>query len=103
MGTEGTALTSVRKRLDKVLNELSTMTVEPDEKASGNVAAELKVIKAAFKESEHYPVCCFRYDAANRIVCDFAGPLALEQFMKKCRECQTHIRGALLHLQMDEA
>jgi len=40
-------LTSIKKRLDYVLNELSLMGTEPNEKASSNVAAQLSIIKGA--------------------------------------------------------
>jgi hypothetical protein len=92
-------MTSLKKRLDNVLNELSTMDIEPNEEASGNVAAELSIIKGAFKESRLYPVCCFTYDAGSRIVCDTCGPLASEEFMEKCRACQAQIKEALAILQ----
>lgn len=88
-------MTSLKKRLDNVLNELSAMDAELDEEASGNVAAELSIIKGAFKESQRYPVCCFTYDAGKRIVCDTCGPLAAEAFMEKCRACQAQIKKAL--------
>ncbi len=91
----GIRLTSLKKRLDNVLNELSSMDTEPDEEVSGNVVAELSIIKGAFKESEHYPVCCFTYDSASRIVCDTYGPLMSEAFMAKCRVCQAQIKEAL--------
>ena len=92
-------MTSLKKRLDNVLNELSNMDTEPDEEASGNVVAELSIIKGAFKESERYPVCCFTYDAGSRIFCDTCGPLATEAFMEKCRACQAQIKEALAILQ----
>ena len=92
-------MTSLKKRLDNVLNELSTMDTEPDEEAAGNVVAELSIIKGAFKESDRYPVCCFTYDACSRIVCDICGPLASEAFMDKCRPCQAQIKEALSILQ----
>jgi len=74
------------------------MDTEPDLEASGNVAAQLSIIHSAFKESEDYPVCCFSYDAESRILCDSNGPLALAEFMKKCRVCQTQIKEALAQL-----
>ena len=92
-------MTSIKKRLDYVLNELSNMGSEPDEEASKSVAAQLSIIKGAFKESERFPVCCFTYDACSRIVCDVNGPLASEEFMKKCRQCQAKIKEALLTLE----
>ncbi|MCL4430445.1 MAG: hypothetical protein M1167_06800 [Chloroflexi bacterium] len=92
-------MTSLKKRLDNVLNELSTMDTELDEETSGNVAAELSIIKGAFKQSERYPVCCFTYDAGSRIICDTCGPLPTEAFMEKCRVCQAQIKEALSILQ----
>ena len=88
-------MTSIKKRLDYVLNELSVMDSEPDEEASGSVASQLSIIKGAFKESDQYPVCCFTYDAFRRIVCDACGPLSSEEFMKKCKQCQAQIKEAL--------
>jgi len=88
-------MNSLKKRLDNVLNELSSMKTEPDEETSGNVVAELSIIRGAFKESQLYPVCCFTYDAGARIVCDTCGPLASEAFMKKCRVYQKQIKEAL--------
>ncbi len=91
-------MTSIKKRLDYVLNELSTMPTEFDEETSGNVAAELSIIKSAFKESDRCPVCCFDYDSNFRIVCDVHGPLPSEEFMKKCKQCQAQIKQALTFL-----
>ena len=97
----GKGLTSLKKRLDHLLTELSCIGVEPNEEASSNVVAELAIIKGAFKESAYFPVCCFRYDVHSRIVCDVNGPLAIEQFMAKCRDCQAQIKEALLSLQIN--
>jgi hypothetical protein len=91
-------MTSLKKRLDYVLDQLSQMDTEPDFESSGNVATQISIIKGAFKESEHYPVCCFRYDEESRIVCDSNGPLALAEFMKKCVVCQAQIKEALAQL-----
>ena len=91
----GIGLTSIKKRLDYVLNELSVMDSEPNEQVSNNVAAELSIIKGAFRESDRFPVCCFTYDASSKIVCDVNGPLSSEEFMKKCRQCQAQIKLAL--------
>lgn len=88
-------MTSIKKRLDYVLNELSSMDTEFDEEASSSVAAQLQIIKEAFKESDRYPVCCFNFDACSRIVCDVNGPLSKEEFMKKCKACQAQIKQAL--------
>ena len=72
---------------------------EPNEEATKSVATQLSIIKGAFKESDRYPVCCFTYDKCSRIVCDVNGPLAVEEFMKKCRQCQAKIKEALLTLE----
>jgi hypothetical protein len=95
----GKRMSSLKKRLDNVLNELAAMDTEPDMETSGNAAAELSIIKGAFKESQRYPVCCFTYDAGKRIVCDTCGPLPSEAFMEKCRACQAQIKEALSLLQ----
>ncbi len=91
----GEGLTSIRKRLDNVLNELSNLGREPDEKACGNIAAELAIIRGAFKESYQFPVCCFTYDANGKVICDMNGPFAIEEFMNKCRLCQAQIKEIL--------
>ncbi len=91
-------MTSVRKRLDHVVDELNGMGTEPDEEASDNVIAELSVITAAYKESKSVPMCCFKYDVNSNVLCDVAGPLALEQFMEKCKQCQAQIKNVLVNL-----
>ena len=94
-------MTSVRKRLDHVLNELDAMGTETDEQTAKNVVTELTVIKGAYKETEHAPMCCFRYDAEQKIICDVTGPLEQKQFMEKCKECQAQIKTVLVHLKTD--
>jgi hypothetical protein len=91
-------LTSVRKRLDHVLSELESMGTETNEEASNNVIAELKVINGAYRETKDVPMCCFRYNGEQKIICDIAGPLEHERFMEKCRECQDHIKKVLVNL-----
>jgi hypothetical protein len=76
----------MKKRLDYVLDQLSTMDAEPNMEASGSVAAQLSIIKGAFKESNKCPVCCFDYDSSARIICDVNGPLPTEEFMQKCKQ-----------------
>lgn len=88
-------MTSIKRRLDYVLDEFSQLGSELDEKRSGSVAAQLAIIKGAFKESDRYPVCCFTLDDSSRFVCDVNGPLGAEEFMEKCRECQAQIKRAL--------
>jgi hypothetical protein len=97
----GDTVTSVKRRLDHVLNELDTIGTESDEVTAKNVIAELKVIKSAYKETKHAPMCCFRYDAQQRIVCDVTGPLDHEQFMEKCKQCQAQIKKVLINLNTD--
>lgn len=94
-------MTSVRKRLDHVLLELDSMSIEADEEASGNVIAELKVIEGAYRETKNAPMCCFDYDGEHRIVCDIAGPLEHERFMEKCRQCQAQIGQMLVNLKIN--
>ncbi|HMK93795.1 MAG TPA: hypothetical protein VK536_00190 [Candidatus Limnocylindrales bacterium] len=92
-------MTSIKKRLDYVLNELSNLDTEPDHETSDNVVAALSIIKEAFRESEQCPACCFTYDDRQRIVCDVNGPLPFKEFMKKCKVCQAQIKQALSLLQ----
>ncbi len=94
-------MTSLKKRLDNILNELGLLGSEPDEKASCNIVAELSVVKEAFKESANFPVCCFRYDAESKVVCDVEGPLDLDEFMAKCKQCQAGIKKLLSCLKTD--
>ncbi len=91
-------MTSAKKRLDHVLVELDSLGTEPDEETSRNIIAELSVINSVYRDSERVPMCCFRYDADRRIVCDVAGPLELPEFMEKCRQCQAQIKHTLKHL-----
>jgi hypothetical protein len=94
----GEGFTSIKKRLDNVLDVLSSLGVEPDEHTASNAAAQLAVIKDAFKESRKVPVCCFSYDNCSRIICDVHGPLDAKQFMMKCRQCQAQIKQTLRFL-----
>ena len=75
------------------------MGTEPEIENANNVAAQLAIIKNAFKESETSPTCCFKYDANHNLLCDVIGPLNAEQFMKECRNCQSTIKNTLAHLQ----
>ncbi len=95
-GVEG--LTSIKKRLDHLLSQLSIMGIELDEEASGNAVAQLAIITGAFKESSQFPVCCFSYDNQARIRCDSNGPLGREEFMEKCAKCQAQIKAAIQNL-----
>jgi len=91
-------LTSVRKRLDHVLNELDLLSSEPNEKTVNNIIVELAIIKKAYKTSQQVPMCCFRYDTDRRVVCDVVGPLSSEQFMQECKRCQVQIKTLLAEL-----
>lgn len=91
-------MTSVKKRLDHVIVELDSMGTETDEQTAKNVIAELVVIKGAYKETKRAPMCCFRYDAEQKIICDVTGPLDHKQFMEKCQECQAQIKTVLVNL-----
>jgi hypothetical protein len=94
-------MTSVKKRLDHVLNEIDSMGTKPNMVAAKNVVAELKVIKGAYHETNRAPMCCFRCDNENNLACDFVGPLDKEHFMEKCRQCQTQIKTVLVNLKID--
>ena len=92
-------ITSIKRRLDHLIDQLSTMGAEPDPKAAGNAAAQLAIICGAFHESAKSPVCCFIYDSEKRIFCDSFGPLGQEEFMQKCTKCQSQIKQTLSLLQ----
>jgi hypothetical protein len=62
-----------------------------DEETANNVVAQLYVINGAFRETERAPMCCFKYDAEKRVICDVIGPLPMDDFMKKCKQCQKQI------------
>jgi hypothetical protein len=94
-------MTSVRKRLDNVLKELDAMDTRLDEEAVRNVMVQLWVVRSAFRETEKSPMCCYRYNLEAQVTCDTTGPLELEQFMKKCRQCQTQIKRVLVNLEAD--
>ena len=81
-------MTSVKKRLDHVIVELDAMGTETDEETAKNVIAELKVIKGAYKETKRAPMCCFRYDVQQKIICDVTGPLDHEQFMENAENAK---------------
>ena len=74
------------------------MGTETDEQAAKNVIAELVVIEGAYKETKHAPMCCFRYDEEQKIICDVTGPLEQKQFMEKCKQCQAQIKSVLVNL-----
>jgi len=101
MGRGDSQTTSIKRRLDHVLKELDALNVEPNEKATRNIATELAIIKSAFRETKHSPMCCFDYDRNFKISCDIAGPLAQEEFMGKCRQCQAQIKQTLQALHAD--
>ncbi len=94
-GWEERRVTSLKKRLDYVLEALSALGTEPDGETADNIAAQLSIIEGAFRESADSPVCCFRLDAQSQFVCDCNGPLNRAEFMKKCRVCQAQIKQAL--------
>jgi hypothetical protein len=77
------------------------MGTEPDETTAKNVIAELKIINGAYKETRHAPMCCFRYDAEQKIHCDVTGPLEHKLFMEKCKVCQAQIKTVLVNLKTD--
>jgi hypothetical protein len=94
-------VTSIKRRLDHVLNELDAMGTETNEETAKNVVIELKVIKGAYKETKQAPTCCFRYDGEQNTFCDVTGPLEHKQFMEKCKQCQAQIKTVLVNLNTD--
>jgi hypothetical protein len=94
-------VTSVRKRLDHVIEELSNLGSEPNEETANNIATEIEVIKGQYKDSERVPMCCFRFDSKQRVLCDAQGPLELNEFMTGCRNCQEKIKTVLSKLKTD--
>ncbi len=93
-------MTSLKRRLDCVLDQLALLDTETDEETSSNIAAQISIIQGAFRESENCPICCFRYNTQRQVLCDCQGPLTIKEFMKKCRDCQAQIKETLVMLQI---
>ncbi len=96
-------MTSVKKRLDRVLNELGTLGTEADETTAKNIIAQLQIVAGAYRETQTSPMCCFYYDANQNIACDVAGPLSPEEFMQTCKACQAQIKTVLSNLNTDSS
>jgi len=66
-------MTSLKKRLDNILNEISI------------IGREINV-------SGHSPPCCLVFHENDRISCDVLGPLPKEQFFQECSKCKARIK-----------
>ncbi len=93
-------MTSIKKRLDNVLNELDCIGIELDEEKAKNIMAQLRIVKGAYRQTQNAPMCCFHYDADQKLCCDMIGPLEKEAFMQECKACQAHIRDVLANLEV---
>ncbi|MFQ6074022.1 MAG: hypothetical protein ACE5KC_02270 [Candidatus Bathyarchaeia archaeon] len=69
-------MTSLRKRLDNILYELT-------------------VIREALKESSRYPPCCLAIHNDGKVSCDVAGPLPEDEFLKECEKCRARIKNLM--------
>jgi hypothetical protein len=69
----GSIMTSLRKRLDNILNELS-------------------IISDEISVSDASPPCCLVFHRNNLISCDVLGPLPREQFLLECSKCKARIK-----------
>jgi hypothetical protein len=63
-------LTSLRKRLENVLTEIS-------------------IIRDALRESG--PPCCLKF-FGKMISCDWIGPLEEKEFLRECKKCREEIK-----------
>ena len=70
---KGPVMTSLRKRLDNVLNELS-------------------IISREISVSDQAPPCCLVFHKNDLISCDALGPLPREQFLLECSKCKARIK-----------
>ena len=69
----GSMMTSLRKRLDNILNELS-------------------IINNEISVSDQSPPCCLVFHKNNLISCDVLGPLPREHFLLECSKCKARIK-----------
>lgn len=76
-------MTSLKKRLD-------------------NVLAELTIIREGLDASSRYPSCCLTIHTNNKISCDIFGPLPEEKFLKECQKCKDKIKKILAHFNLEK-
>jgi len=69
----GSMMTSLRKRLDNILDELS-------------------IISDEISVSDQSPPCCLVFHKNDLISCDVLGPLPKEQFLLECSKCKARIK-----------
>jgi len=70
---KGPVMTSLRKRLDNVLNEIS-------------------IISKKISVSDQVPPCCLVFHENDLVSCDVLGPLPKEQFLLECAKCKARIK-----------
>jgi len=80
---KGFRMTSLKKRLDNVLTELT-------------------IIRQGLDRSGRYPSCCLTVHNDGTIRCDVIGPLAEKRFLKECEKCQAQIKNLLIRINLDE-
>ena len=66
-------MTSLKKRLDNILNEIS-------------------IINREINVSGQSPPCCLVFHKNDRISCDVLGPLPKEQFLQECSKCKASVK-----------
>jgi len=76
---KGSVMTSLRKRLDNVLNEIS-------------------IISKEIHVSGQSPPCCLVFHENDLISCDVLGPLPKERFLLECSECKARIKRLIDHI-----
>lgn len=70
---EVSEMTSLKKRLDSILNEIST-------------------ISKAIRVSGNSPPCCLVFHENDLISCDVLGPLPKDRFLSECSKCKARIK-----------
>jgi len=66
-------MTSLRERLDNILNEIS-------------------IISKEIYVSGQSPPCCLVFHENDLVSCDALGPLPKEQFLLECSKCKARIK-----------
>ncbi|UCE29454.1 MAG: hypothetical protein JSV85_01625 [Candidatus Bathyarchaeota archaeon] len=75
-------MTSLRKRLD-------------------NVIAELTIIKDVLDRCNKSPPCCLILRKDGEIGCNMVKPMKKKQFYEKCEECRRQIREILDEIRLE--
>ena len=80
---KGFVMTSLKKRLDNILNEIS-------------------IINKEIYVSGRSPPCCLVFYENDLISCDVLGPLPKEQFLLECSKCKARIKQLVDHINLEK-